>query len=278
MNSKSEALSKRGATWFGHLAANANFHSGYPPSILVADADLDGQSARYIAVIPDPNNRFARARSGEVGLLEGWHIARAVDEIVKQDQISANKTPIVAIVDVVSQAYGRREEAYGIHVALAAAAGAYATARLAGHPVIALLVGKAMSGAFLAHGYQANRIIAINDPEVMVHAMGKESAAKITMRSVEALESLASTIPPMAYDIQSFASLGLLSKLVSLNNPDQPDTADIERVQESLRDALKSIVNDNNSDLSGRLTAPNRQATRTVRRLLQDQWGVHSNT
>ncbi len=42
---------------------------------------------------------------------------------------------IVAVIDVASQAYGRREEAYGIHLALAAAADAYAAARLAGHPV-----------------------------------------------------------------------------------------------------------------------------------------------
>ena len=55
----------------------------------------------------------------------------------------------------------------------------YARARLAGNPVIALLVGKAMSGAFLAHGYQAQRIIALRDPGVMVHAMGKAAAARI---------------------------------------------------------------------------------------------------
>ncbi len=272
MNNKSETLSNRGTVWFEHLATNAIIQPDYPPSVLVADGQLNGQHTRYIAVVPDQENRFARARTGEVGLLEGWHIARAVDEIVKQDQNSAIKAPIVAIVDVVSQAYGRREEAYGIHLALAAAAGAYAAARLAGHPVIALLVGKAMSGAFLAHGYQANRIIAINDPAVMVHAMGKESAAKITLRSVEALEHLASTIPPMAYDIQSFASLGLLSQLVTLNNPDEPDIVDIRRVQECLCDALISIANENKTDLAGRFNAPNRQATRTVRRLLLEQW------
>jgi malonate decarboxylase gamma subunit len=96
--------------------------------------------------------------------------------------------------DVPSQAYGRREEAFGIHQALAGAAGAYAKARLAGHPVIGLIVGKAMSGAFLAHGYQANRLIAFNDSGVLVHAMGKESAARITLRTVEALEKLAATI------------------------------------------------------------------------------------
>ena len=47
------------------------------------------------------------------------------------------KRAIVAVVDVSSQAYGRREEAFGIHEALAGAAGAYAKARQAGHPVIA---------------------------------------------------------------------------------------------------------------------------------------------
>lgn len=45
------------------------------------------------------------------------------------------------------------KKAFGIHRALAGAAAAYANARLAGHPVIGLIVGKAMSGAFLAHGY-----------------------------------------------------------------------------------------------------------------------------
>ena len=125
----------------------------------------------------------------------------------------------MAVVDVTSQAYGRREEAYGIHLALAAAAGAYAEARLAGHPVIGLIVGKAMSGAFLAHGYQANRLIALSDPKVMVHAMGKASAARVTLRTVEDLEAFAARIPPMAYDIDSYASLGLLWRCLALQAP-----------------------------------------------------------
>jgi malonate decarboxylase gamma subunit len=74
------------------------------------------------------------------------------------------KRAFIAIVDVPSQAYGRREEALGIHQALAGAADSYARARLAGHAGDRLLVGKAMSGAFLAHGYQANRLIALRDP------------------------------------------------------------------------------------------------------------------
>jgi malonate decarboxylase gamma subunit len=53
----------------------------------------------------------------------------------------STKRPIIAIVDVKSQAYGRREETAGIHLAAAAAADAYASARFAGHPVIALISG-----------------------------------------------------------------------------------------------------------------------------------------
>jgi len=262
----------RGDTWFFALTGQASVYPDYPASMLVADADIDGIGARFIAVIPDANNRFERARHGEVGLQEGWHVARAVQDVVTRDQSGTTKKPIIAIVDVTSQAYGRREEEYGIHLALAAAAGAYASARLAGHPVIALLVGKAMSGAFLAHGYQANRIIAIDDPEVLVHAMGKASAARITLRSVEALEVLAATIPPMAYDIKNFASLGLVSQSLMLGNPDRPDATDIHLVQQSVRDALKSIAQEASHDLTSRLGASNRSASLTVRKMLQEQW------
>jgi hypothetical protein len=36
--------------------------------------------------------------------------------------------------------------------------------------------------------------------------MGKEAAARITLRSVEELEAFAATVPPMAYDIDNYAS------------------------------------------------------------------------
>jgi malonate decarboxylase gamma subunit len=173
---------------------------------------------------------------------------------------------------VASQAYGRREEGYGIHQALAGAAGAYAGARLAGHPVIGLIVGKAMSGAFLAHGYQANRLIAFDDQKVMVHAMGKESAARITLRSVEAMETLASTVAPMAYDIASYASLGLLWQTLALQQPDRPSGSDIEQVRASLTAALNDILSDESGDLRSRLGAHNRQASSRVRALLRAQW------
>ncbi|MBV4461513.1 biotin-independent malonate decarboxylase subunit gamma [Pseudomonas sp. COR58] len=258
-------ISLRGLNWFNALSGGAPAFAGLPPSLRVADIAL----GRLLTVVADPDNRFPRARQGEVGLLEGWGLAKAVDDAVVADRDQAHKRALIAIVDVPSQAYGRREEALGIHQALAGAADSYARARLAGHPVIALLVGKAMSGAFLAHGYQANRLIALRDPGVMVHAMGKASAARVTLRSVEELEALASSVPPMAYDIDSYASLGLLWETLSVAQTEQPTAEDLARVTECLKQAIADV---SSAGLGGRLGAANRAASSRVRELLRAQW------
>lgn len=261
----------RGATWLAALTQAAESVAGYPASVRVVDGVLAGEPCRYIAVLPDATNPYPRARNGEVGLIEGWALAQAVHEVIAADR-GGRQRSIVAVVDVSSQAYGRREEAFGIHEALAGAAGAYASARLAGHPVIALLVGKAMSGAFLAHGYQANRLIALNDAGVMVHAMGKAAAARVTLRSVEELERLAADVPPMAYDIASFASLGLLWKLLDVHDADGPDDHDLAAVRRVLEAARRDILDDPARDLRSRLGGVNRQASSRVRERLAALW------
>lgn len=258
----------RGLEWIRALAQGSEL-PGYPASVKVIDGELGNRPARFIAVVPDAQNPFPRARDGEVGLLEGWGLAKAVDEAIQADQGGTPRV-LVAVVDVPSQAYGRREEALGIHQALAGAVDAYARARLAGHALIGLLVGKAMSGAFLAHGYQAQRLIALDDQGVMVHAMGKAAAARITLRSVEELEALAAKVPPMAYDIASYASLGLLWERVKVDAVEQPTVADIGKVRAVLESAVDDIGS--STDLRGRLGAPNRSMSARVRQLLREQW------
>lgn len=262
------ALSSRGRSWFQALTGQPAQAAG---SILTADAPLGGESARWIAVVPDPESRFPRAGRGEVGLVEGWTLAREVRAVLAADA-AGPKRPIVAIVDVPSQAYGRLEELLGIHLACAAAVDAYAAARLAGHPVLALLVGGAMSGAFLAHGYQANRIVALDDPGVMVHAMGKAAAARVTRRTVAELDALAATVPPMSYAIGDYAGLGLVDVLLDGIDPDRPGPADIARVAETLaRQAADARTAP--ADLSNRLgRSPARAATAAVRRRMAAQW------
>jgi malonate decarboxylase gamma subunit len=272
--STDESVSERGRIWFQALAGSEGVLACGPRSVRVADAALGGEPARFIAVVPDVHNRFPRARRGEVGLDEAWALAVHVRRAVAADRDGARRA-IVAIVDVTSQAYGRQEELLGIHLACAAAADAYASARLAGHPVIALLVGQAMSGAFLAHGYQANRILALDSPQVMVHAMGKQAAARVTRRSVAELEQLGERFAPMAYDIGSYARLGLLHRLIQGVNADAPRQADVELVRAQLLAAVadaRAGVSDLSSRLSSAAARSTRAASIEVRRRLAEQW------
>jgi malonate decarboxylase gamma subunit len=268
----------RGRRWFESLSGmSSSVGSGSingPQTVLAVDAPLGNETARFLAVVPDPNNRFPRARHGEVGLDEASTLAGHVRHAMRADD-GRVRHPIIAIVDVSSQAYGRREELLGIHFAGAAAADAYASARLAGHPVIALLVGKAMSGAFLSHGYQANRILALDSPEVLIHAMGKEAAARVTRRSVEELEELGTRIPPMAYDVRAFAKLGLLHRLIEGVNADTPTPSDVERVRQELIEAVadaRAGARDLSSRLSNGQARHTRAASILVRQRLAEQW------
>lgn len=267
----------RGQRWFRALAGDS---AGTAPISSIspvwhADAPLGDESARFIAVVPDADNRFPRARENVVGLEQGWRLARAVRDVVDADARAERRRPIVAIVDVKSQAYGYREEMLGIHLACAAAVDAYASARLAGHPIVALIVGPAMSGAFLAHGYQANRILALDAPGTMVHAMGKEAAARVTRRCVEALDALGETITPMSYSLAAFAKLGLLDRLIDGVDADAPTVEQVARVRQILADAAAS-ARSGPSDLSRRLDSDTARTTRAasieVRRRMAMQW------
>jgi malonate decarboxylase gamma subunit len=268
------SASSRGLIWLRALTGGGGELSDAPASVRVADAPLGERMTCFIAVVPDPAARFPRARAGEVGLEEGWALSRHLRRTVEADR-NALRRPIVAIVDVVSQAYGRREEQLGLHLACAAAADAYAAARLAGHPVIALLVGKAMSGAFLAHGYQANRILALDSPEVLVHAMGREAAARVTRRTLEELDQIGRDNVPMAYDIRSYARLGLLHELIEGVDSDAPSADGVERVRVALLGAIAD-ARAGPRDLSSRLASAQARETRAasieVRRRLAQQW------
>lgn len=264
-------ISSRGACWFDLLTKPATMQNLSVSSVRVADGELGGKACRFISIVPDSNNHFPRAVNGEVGLLEGITLAREVNAVIKADAQSNNKRALILIVDVPSQAYGRREESLGIHQALASAVSAYAKARQSGHPVISLLVGKAMSGAYLAHGYQANRIIALSDEGVLVHAMGKAAAARVTQRTEAELDQLATENPPMAYDLKSYASLGLIDNLLEVESATQPTENDKRLVKQVLVDTLLGIQ-PNDTGIARRLNGENREASRRVRELLNAQW------
>ena len=275
--SNEKTISTRGRIWFEALAGKQAKHVASVPSVMVADKTLENERVRFLAIVPDPDNRFPCARQGQVGLQEGWSLAKQVRDAIKADE-NGEKRAIIAIVDVPSQAYGRREELLGIFLAAAAATDAYVSARLAGHPVISLLVGHAISGGFLTHGAQANRLLAFNDSGVMVHAMAKNAAARVTRRTVEELDKLAETVIPMSYKIEDYAKLGTLYKLIDGVNVDSPEPKQVDQVRADLLAAIAE-ARSGQRDLSNRLQSQgaqkNRSATLVVRQRLAAEW--HSN-
>lgn len=262
--------SERGSQWIMALAVGA---TPRPVIDSVLRADTDGVT--YLAVVPDPANPFSRARHGEVGLTECAALARALREIVAEDADRPDRRAIVEIVDLPSQAYGRIEEMAGLHQAMAAAVDATDAARVAGHPIVALVVGQAISGGFLTHGQQASQILVLDDPGVEIHAMHKPAAARITLRTVDQLDELAQKIPPLSYNVRDWATLGFCDGLLKVDNADVPTDDDVHAVAQAIAAAV-TRARSGPTDLSNRLESDDakktRNASRAVREVLARQW------
>jgi malonate decarboxylase beta subunit len=267
----------RGRRWYYALTKNAH-EDADGKSLCVGDAQWGAETVRAISVVPDPVARFPRARHGEMGVEEGWGIARAIWDAINHDHAARKiKRAIVAIVDVPGQAFGLHEEQLGIHLALAGAVDAYVAAREAGHPVVALIVGKAISGAFLAHGLQANEILALDDGAVEIHVMSEASVARVTRRSQREVAALAKIAPSTARDVDSFASLGGISRLLKVHDADEPSTEAVEEVRSEILQAIQRARVDAKSPQS-RLESPaareSRRMSREVRTVLESQWSM----
>lgn len=273
VSTNDEKPKSRGRLWFEKLTGIQNAETNVPT---VLQATVGGKT--YIAIVPDPKNRFPRVQNGEAGLQEGFAIANVVNKVIKEDADKDTKRPIILVVDVPSQAYGYKEELIGIHVALASSATAYAKARQAGHPVISFIPGDAVSGGFLAHGLQSNRMIALDDDSITIQAMSKASAARITQRTIAELEEATKNVPAMAYDIDNYEKLGALYKLVKdVSSWDANDQA-VTEIKKIIDEAVESARQGENN-LHFRYETKiakesGRVATLKMRQAVADQWHV----
>jgi malonate decarboxylase beta subunit len=260
----------RGRDWITALAGDRA-----PQPVIDSVLRADAAGITYLAVVPDPNNPFYRAQQGQVGVTECAALARTMREIAEADKDAYERRAIVAIVDLPSQAYGRIEEMVGLHQAIATTVDATDAARVAGHPIVALVVGQALSGGFLTHGLQASQILALDDPGVEIHAMHRQAAAHITLRTVEELDDLAEKIPPLSYNVRDWATLGFCDGLLQVENADSPTPNDVQTAASAIAEAI-SRARSGPTDLSNRLESDgakkNRNASRAVRDALAREW------
>jgi malonate decarboxylase beta subunit len=275
--SASSSPSSRGLEWFNALTENDG-SAAQGESVVVEDVQWGREQVRAISVVPNPNARFAQARQGQMGLEEGWGIAQAIWEAIKSDEGKIRRA-LLAIVDIPGQAFGFHEEALGIHLSLAAAVDAYIAARKLGHPIVALIVGKAISGAFLAHGLQASEILAFDDHGIEIHVMSEASVARVTRRSPKEVSELARIVPSTARDVRSFAGLGGVDRLLKVDNPDVPDAQSVENVRREILEAIqrvREVAKEPRARIDLHSADVTRKMSRRVRQAIEAKWGTPS--
>jgi biotin-independent malonate decarboxylase gamma subunit len=257
----------RGATWARALLGAAVKAANAPRSVCVLDGTIAGVAYRAIAIVPDASARFPRARHGEFGLDEGLAVAEAV---IGAPEDSA----ILSIVDAPGQAFGHREEAAGLALSLASATQAYIAERRRGRPLFTLIVGKAISGAFLAHGLQGGWIGTLDHSSVEVHVMSAPSVARVTRSSeVEALR-IAELVPATARDIESFWNFGAIDDRFAVANPDSPTADELANVRSAIAAARQQGLGTRSpaERLANPRAARHRALALEVRRLVDASW------
>lgn len=265
---------ERGRLWLERLGA------GQPEAVLGTASVLEAQislgsdpadMATAFALSRDREGLLPRAAHGELGLEQAWALAARVRSFIDAEQGAVRKRPILAVVDSPGQAFGRVEEQRCLSIAAAAVVDAYAAARRAGHIVLTLIVGKAMSGSFLAHGMQSDHICALTGEGVSMHAMSPQSIARITRRSLTEVEAYAARVLPMSYAIEDAHRLGLVDALLPGIRPDAPTSAHLQYVTEYLSEMLASLRHQD-SPRRRMEDNPHRQATTAVECAMRDQW------
>lgn len=200
------------------VVGNQAIDPDYAPGAVVGSATIGGERATVIAIDATVMNpRFPATFSGLIGLEEGFKMAEAVYRTMETDRDLpvAQKRPMLLIVDTPGMSPGKVEEIVGIYKSTGAYQLACAQARKAGHPVVAVIIGRAISGGFLCHGLQADRILSLSEAyEPMIHVMPLNAIARITKISIVLLNELSRTNPAFASGVTYFYRLGGVDEII----------------------------------------------------------------
>ncbi len=190
----------------------------FGPGAVIGTASFHGEDATIIANDAMAfNEKFPVVFAGIIGMEEAYKMALAVYNTIKADADKPveKKRPIILIVDTPGNGPGKVEEIFGMNKSTGSYQLALAEARKTGHPIVAMVVGRAISGAFLCHGLQADHILSLTkDYSVMIHVMPLTSIARITKQDIERLEELSTSNPVFAAGAEFFYQLGGVQELI----------------------------------------------------------------
>ncbi len=190
----------------------------FGPGAVIGTAMLKGETCTVIANdAMTVNPKFPVVYAGIIGMEEGYKMALAVYNSIKadKDRPLGKKRPILLIVDTPGNGPGKQEEIFGMNKATGAYQLALAEARKEGHPIVAMVVGRAISGAFLCHGLQADHILSLSaEFSTQIHVMPITSISRITKLDIEWLQELAKSNPVFAAGPNFFFKLGGVEEII----------------------------------------------------------------
>ena len=120
---------------------------------------------------------------------------------------------IVLLVDTQGQRLRHRDELLGINVYMAHLAQCIEVARGAGHRVVSLVHGRAVSGGYITGGMMADACFALASAEISV--MNLPAMARVTKIPQQRLEELAASSPVFAPGAANYLRMGALDALWS---------------------------------------------------------------
>lgn len=197
---------------------NETVDGDFGPGAVVGTAQLNGAPVTVIANDAQAiNPRFPVVYFGVIGMEEAYKMAAAVYQTMEADADKPveQKRALVLIVDTPGNGPGKVEEIMGMNKATGAYQLALAEARKAGHPIVAMVIGRAISGAFLCHGLQADHILALpKEYGTVIHVMPLSSISRITKMDIESLSELSQRSPVFASGVDFFYRLGGVEEIV----------------------------------------------------------------
>ncbi len=201
-----------------NLVGGVEIDGEFGPGAVVGTALIHGDSVTIIANDAQAiNPRFPVVYFGVIGMEEAYKMACAVYQTMEADANKPleEKRPLVLIVDTPGNGPGKIEEIIGMNKATGAYQLALAEARKAGHPIVAMVIGRAISGAFLCHGLQADHILALpKEYGTVIHVMPLSSISRITKMDIESLNELSKQSPVFASGVEFFYRLGGVEEIV----------------------------------------------------------------
>ena len=165
--------------------------------LLRGTAEVDGRTVTVVGTTDDAaiGVELALAMATEVLRTVQHHPGRA----------------IVMLVDTQGQRLRHRDELLGINVYMAHLAQCLEVARRAGHRIVSLVYGRAVSGGYITGGMMADSCHALVSAEISV--MNLPAMARVTKIPQQRLEELAGTSPVFAPGAANYLKMGGLESL-----------------------------------------------------------------